>query len=247
MTQKLTTTSGAASTVKTEQTTTAQIPCLPDEMWLQIFTNLTAPETLAARLVCRNWHQLMEDDSLWRFFLGRDFQPSKTDKPKELYQQNCLTNPNLISGVYSTRMFPIGQSMLCRHACTKDGKFIRPTDGGSIQIWDLKNGTLLNTFKNQYDEGVVSLIVTEEGKVIAGYANGKIHLLDLQTGQLEQSFSCPNLSGGRHISHAVARHLISENEKTLISVDDHCNVTVWDLETGKSVQTSIEPGLGNGN
>ena len=238
MTQKLTPTSGAASTVTTVPTATAQIPCLPDEMWLQIFTNLTAPETLAARLVCRNWHQLMEDDSLWRFFFGRDFQLSEVDHPKELYQRNYRTNPNLTHGIYSTTTFPITKGIVCNHACIKDEKFIVPNYDGDIEIWDLKNGTLLHAFKNQYDGAVTSLIVTEEGKVIAGYAKrGRILLWDLHTGQCERSLFYPSqMAGGRYI-YEVARHFISENEKTLISVDDHCKVTIWDLETGKSAQT----------
>ena len=243
MTQKLTPTSGvdqvpAALPVTTGQTATAQIPCLPDEMWLHIFTNFTAPETLTGRLVCRNWHQLMEDDSLWRFFLGRDFQPSKTDKPKELYQRNYRTNPNLIHGIYATTTFTLTETIGYWYICTKGGKLIAPNRAGDIEIWDLKNGTPLNTFKNKNDGDVLSLIVTEEGKVVASYAIGEIKLWDLKTGQCERTLSYPThpMIPGLWTGE-VARQLISENEKTLISVDDDRKVTIWDLETCKIAQT----------
>ncbi len=234
MTSELKSTSGAGQaltplTVTTAQPTAEGIQCLPEEILLHIFTDLTAPETLAARLVCRKWDQLMEDSSLWRFFLGRDFQISETDNPKEVYRRNYCTNPNLTHGIYSTTAVQITKNIVCQHACFKDGKFIIPNYDGDIEIWDLKNGTLLNVFKNQHDGVVSSLIVTEKGQVIAGYVKGKIQLWDLQTGKREHAFICP--------AKSRARHLISENEKTLIWIDDHSNVTICDLETLKCVQT----------
>ncbi len=230
----------ARLTLTSEEAPEEGMQRLPDETMLHILTSLTVPETLAARLVCRRWDRLMEDRSLWHFFLGRDFQPSETENPKELYQENYRTNPNLTRGIYSTRTVPISKNTVCRLARVKDEKLIIPNFDGDIKIWDLQNGTLFNTLQSFHEGVVTSLIVTKEGKVIAGFLKGRIQIWDLQTGEREGSFlSRPPHAGSLPVA---ARHLFSVDEKTLISVDAHSNVTIWDLSTGKMAQTfTLDP------
>lgn len=55
-----------------EINTSGNIASLPDEIFLNIFKNLSINSIASVSSVCKHWNQLAQDSDLWKFLLSRD-------------------------------------------------------------------------------------------------------------------------------------------------------------------------------
>ncbi len=175
------------------------IQLLPTELALGIFAYLETADALACSTVCRQWKMLVSDDSLWKYFLKRDFrcdfQPSETESsPQELYRKkhlsNLVLNINLIFGICSERVCEAGSTPYPNHV-HMEGREAFLSYGHEIEIWDLKSGACKKTLTDVHgkispdSEKFVTLIPTTEGKFISGIQHShegpKIAIWDLET------------------------------------------------------------------
>ncbi len=71
-----------------EEMHSAQTLGLPEEVLLIVFSKMPTSSAAVNSLVCKAWHRINQDTSLWNLFLERDFPDSmKRENPKQLYQQ----------------------------------------------------------------------------------------------------------------------------------------------------------------
>lgn len=48
--------------------------CLPGEIFLEVATHLLVRDVLNMGAACQNWHDLAQDDYLWKQLFRRDFK-----------------------------------------------------------------------------------------------------------------------------------------------------------------------------
>jgi len=64
---------------------------LPSEILLQIFSYLSVTSLCSASQVCRNWHQVSLDESLWKVLYNNEvYQCSKKNKQDITYREACI-------------------------------------------------------------------------------------------------------------------------------------------------------------
>lgn len=59
----------------------------------------------------------------------------------------------------------------------------------SIQLWDLKRGTLDSTLNDSENNSAVTCLATQGEKIAAGYADGKIRVWDSESKQVLVTFN----------------------------------------------------------
>ena len=108
-----------------------------------------------------------------------------------------------------------------------DGKSL--VSGGrdfKINIWNLENGTLINTLTN-HSQAITSIAITKDGqKLISGSHDRKI--------VVDSEF---NLEGNTTPVHSLA---ISPDNKTLFSGSNDGEIKVWNLDNGELIDTLTE-------
>ncbi|MDP5018245.1 MAG: WD40 repeat domain-containing protein, partial [Dolichospermum sp.] len=114
-----------------------------------------------------------------------------------------------------------------------DGKkLIGGSRSGTIKIWDLQTGKLLNTLTSK-SEGVTSLAM--------GGKNGQI----LVSGDIDHTVKVWNLSTGKLLLTIAGHSLpveavaISPDSKTLVSGSDDRQIQIWNLQTGTRLRTLV--------
>ncbi len=206
---------------------------LANELAIKIFSYLRVSEISVVSTVCWQWHQLAEDESLWRFFLKRDFKRLETNHPKEAYR-NCRDfYPNLGRGIYAARRIRThieieGPAAIYRNlllGSKKERKLISGYRDGTIKIWDLAKGVCEKTLVHR--GAVDHLFLTKNGKLISESYHEDLHrsklkIWDLESGVCEQVLNHPG----------ILNSLISTENGTLISGDWEGTIRVLDLATG---------------
>ncbi len=208
------------------QTTQEQIspfanPMVPDEIKLHIFSGLSASEAAIASLVCREWHNLLNDCSLWHLFLRRDYKPFETENPKELYQRCLLTSGNFAKGIFSTKMIPIHASPSL--FCITAEKLVFGSFCYEALVFNLKTLQVDKTLIPRVPLTKHSAFLSaKEGQVII--ADGfKIEVWDVETG------SCTKTLQDRQVS---VFSLCFTTDGCLASGEEDGTVRIWDLKEG---------------
>ncbi len=211
---------------------------LANELTIEIFSYLGISDISAVGSVCWQWHQLANDESLWRFFLKRDFKRLETNNPKEAYR-NCRDfYPNLAQGIYTTRRIAtcieientasIYRNLLI--GSKEDRKLVSGYMDGTIKVWDLESGVCEKTLVHH--GSVEHLFLTKNGKLISEsyhekLNHSKIKIWDLENGVCEQVLKHPG----------ILNSLIPTENGTLISGDWEGTIRVLDLATGDCTMT----------
>ncbi|MGC1878904.1 MAG: hypothetical protein WA347_05650 [Rhabdochlamydiaceae bacterium] len=212
------------------------ISSLPGELIRGIFTELGVSNALIGSNVCHFWNTVLNDNSLWKFFLRRDlrcdFQSLATEgTPKEVYRQEYLFNLNLPKGRYSQKEFDVGsdQSHSCAHI--KGQELFLGLDGNKIEIWDLKSRTRKKTLIDVHGKiasqtgNIVHIVPTNTGKLISGSgSSSEIAVWDLETN------ACIMTIPGSPYS-------IFLNDGKLISHSCGGDIKIWNLENGVCEKT----------
>jgi WD40 repeat protein len=102
------------------------------------------------------------------------------------------------------------------------------TLSGTIELWDIETGTLLQTFAS--DSELMSLTFSPDGSLLAyGTIDGKIHLHQASTGVLVRTFE-----GHRE---PVKRLRFSPDGTLLASAGDEPMVYLWQVDQGILIKT----------
>ncbi len=95
---------------------------------------------------------------------------------------------------------------------------------GSVQVWDLESGQLMQEFEKHLN--VTAAALTEDAHVITGLTDGSIMVWDLKSGRLLRSFE-------GHIGGWL-RALMLTGDGRVVSAEDYDHtIKVWALESGR--------------
>lgn len=105
-----------------------------------------------------------------------------------------------------------------------------PSRGGDIAIWQVADGTLLQTFTNVHSDAVFGLDFSADGRYLAsGAADKSVKVLDLATGKVMKSFE-------GHTHHVLGVSW-KRDGRTLASAGADNVIKVWDVVTGERKKT----------
>lgn len=236
------------------------INTVPREIILEIFKYLEIEDLGEVAQVCRQWNLCNQDDTLWRFFLKRDFWEERpVAKAKEVYRRYHQLNIHLSRGIYATRTYQILNS--CPPVINeKQVIFGREQD---IEILNLATGKQEQTLKG-HTEKITSLLLTKEGKLISSSLDKTIKIWNLKEGYCEQTVCTGRKAGSFAVTEQkiiggfddgtikiwekgyektlskdkdIVCQLLLISEEKLIS--RHCNghLEIWNLNTGRCEET----------
>ncbi|GMK59467.1 hypothetical protein CspeluHIS016_0800730 [Cutaneotrichosporon spelunceum] len=170
---------------------------LPIELALHCVSFIDDPRTLVrAMSVCKYWHDLLQDERLWRDMHTRQlFRPQLSPSyapappPSAAYAtttQNSIHKPQ--------NSLPKGSRASAWGKRSVPKRLTQPVRSYREQFRDayltennwLRGGRLLTMHSSMGDSVVTSLVVNEE-YIVIGMANSKIHVFDAATGHYVQS------------------------------------------------------------
>jgi WD40 repeat protein len=105
-----------------------------------------------------------------------------------------------------------------------------PTRGGDIEIWEVADGKLRQSFTNVHSDAVFGLDFSADGKYLASSAADKfVKVLDLATGKVVKTFE-------GHTHHVLGVSW-KRDGRTLASAGADNVIKVWDFVTGERKKT----------
>ncbi|MFL5728916.1 MAG: caspase family protein [Cytophagaceae bacterium] len=123
----------------------------------------------------------------------------------------------------------------CLSFCPDGQSFVSGCSDHTIKQWNVSSGTVVRTIQSRADHTgpVHALAVSSDGKLLAS-ANHSTYLYDLASGRKIRSFEGKHTGGVKAIA-------ISPNGKYLATsgVDESMSVEIWNIETGKHLQTLL--------
>ncbi|CAK9784439.1 WD40 repeat-like protein [Cutaneotrichosporon oleaginosum] len=168
---------------------------LPVELALHCVSFIDDPRTLASAMrVCKYWHDLLQDERLWREMHTRQlFRPklsaSHTPQPPPSAAYATTTQSRLERGARPPRNSAAawGKRSLPKRSAPQARSYREKFRDAYLteNNW-LSGGRLLTMHCSMGDSVVTSLVVNEE-YIVIGMANSKIHVFDAGTGHYVQS------------------------------------------------------------
>ena len=118
-------------------------------------------------------------------------------------------------------------------ATTSDGKYIVSGGYGSIiELWEIRNGEKVKTFKEHSNGIINSVAITPDGKyIVIGSSDKTIKLCEIASGKEVRTFE--GYSGG---VNSVA---ITLDGKYIVSGSDDDIIKLWEIKTGKLLASYV--------
>lgn len=219
---------------------------MPHEIIINILRFLPLNELANVSLVSKALKQLADDDSLWKYFVIRDFfnAPKIKSTYKETYQSVLhLETPNSIHERYHKFSIRTGIPF-SNIAFIKNGHFITGSYDSTITRWDAEGERSIPFYSLPFTNNCVHVLLpfNNEESLIAGYKDGKIRIINLKTDECVQI-----LEGHSDITSIK----LSKDERWLSvrckpfpmdvrfnqpQVNEH-QIKTWDLQTYKCINT----------
>ena len=228
--------SQAAQTIISVGTiSSAPMPTLPIDMIFTCLSFLSAKDVVTCSSVCKQWHQVAQDNRLWASLLERDFphfcktEVKHIENAKQVYQDQCRFRRNRAKGIYAVTAMPIENKLIRALISTKDGQLILACSDSMIEIRYPNTGKLVKTLQGHINQ-VRSLVLTEGNQLISGDSGGIIKIWDLNTG------TCLMTLQGHH-TEEVNSLILSKDKQQFISGSFDKTIKIWDLNTGTCLMT----------
>ena len=220
-------------------TPTRTIQDVPQEIMLQIFSNLSAPDASKASRVCREWNLLLNDNDLWKIFFNRDFKPrgdsSKVENAQKDYKACYILGSNLTNGVCAQHVLRGHTGKVECLAYANEFLFSGSQDK-TIRVWH--NRTLIRVlsghkdgitsifYPNGHKDAVTSLVYADE-LLCSGSADKTIKVWDIKTGDCLRTLE----------GHEGAITCLVDADGLLCSGSADNKIKVWDKDTGECLHT----------
>ena len=207
---------------------------LPKDIQVNVLSYLPILDIASCSLVSKEWHQLANDNSLWRLLLKRDFSRftkkvgiKPAENAKQVYQ-NYRFRTNITKGLYATTtIHNPGGGVSFKSIVSKEGLLVSGDYFGQIIIWDLKKEAQEVYFKQAHTKRIGALAFTNEGHLISASIEGEIKIWDLKTGDCLNTFQ-------EYPGDDI--HLVATKENLLISGSSGNEmIKIWDLTTKQCV------------
>ncbi len=210
---------------------------VPLEITCLFFTWLTAQEIGTAPLVCKQWHQILEKDDVWRILLYRYFPDINHSIVKNFknFRDACQTILcNFDKVLYVSYTLP-GHKVdreLVAFVTINGNTLFSVDDACRIKGWDLNTKKCIMTLQDSESERITSLAVSAVSgrRVFCGADECTLTVWDIDNGVCQGVFGV----GGAYArkSHSVGSLITDGDGKTLYSGADDGTITIWDLKTG---------------
>ena len=219
---------------------------MPHEIIINILSFLPLKKLADVSLVSKALKQFTDDDSLWKYFVIRDFfkAPKIKSTYKETYQSVLnLETPNSIHERY--HKFSIKTDVpLSIIAFLKNVHFLTGSYDSAITRWDAEGERRLPLYRRPNANNSVHVLLpfNNDESLIAGYKDGRIRIINLKTDECFQT-----LEGHEDIIGVK----LSKDERWLsvrckpFPMDPRFNqpqidkyqIKTWDLQTYKCINT----------
>ncbi len=137
---------------------------------------------------------------------------------------------NLETGEFISTPAASINSQTCVVATPDNRSIVTGATDGKLRIWDRRTGQLSKTL-SAHTEAIVSLAVTADNLLIAGDVTGVIYLWSMAAGTFQR------LEG--HRAAVIALVLTPDGQQLMTGGDDGM-VRIWDLPSGRLLQTLQE-------
>lgn len=215
---------------------------LPEELWLQIFSELESPRDIAnASLACKKFHTICADPYLWKSLYGKShFQKCNASScpilTKRSYPALCRDHMtferNVRSGKWTSFHFAFADTLLFQTELHGNLLFMRAmkqSEGQErpyLRIWDLATGKCLSEFPG---DPLVHQEKSSTNSPLFLIFRDSFSIIDPKTAAESQTFKISDLDQDIAFQIAAADRLYRILEDGTIKV--------WDLKSGNCLQT----------
>lgn len=203
---------------------------LPEELIVQIFSNLGVKDVLSIAETCKYFYLISKDDMLWKVFC-RQLSPNAEVSSGYLSLYDELAHfrsvqHHLRMGLHNLQTLGGHKHRVSCVKCAKD-MIISGSWDHTIRIWDAKTGRVLHILRG-HSQDVVSLLV-EGDRLFTGSWDRTIRVWDINTGEHLQTIS-------RHLGTVHALTIMGDFIFVSTGLAGK-KINVFNKETGEFVQT----------
>ncbi|KAK2192588.1 hypothetical protein NP493_26g03018 [Ridgeia piscesae] len=216
---------------------------LPHNVSLQILSFLDPVSLCRASSVCRSWHELVDDPSLWRrlcsltkWKLARSIEqkqfiqhmmPGGSINWKKVFSERFRLRNNWLRGKCNVRTFE-GHTQGISCVQFDDTRIVSGSSDKTIKVWNIRTNSPWSVQTLVGHSGTVRCLYLEGNRLVSGSTDTTIKVWDLSTQQSWSSIACKVTMTG-HLD--TVRCLQVDDEKVISGSYDK-TLKVWDIRTG---------------
>lgn len=216
---------------------------LPYNVSLQVLSFLDPVSLCRASSVCRSWHQLLLDQSLWRrlcsltkWKLARSVEqkqfiqhmmPDGSIHWKKVFSERFRLRNNWLRGKCNVRTFE-GHTQGISCVQFDDTRIVSGSSDKTIKVWNIRTNSPWSVQTLVGHSGTVRCLFLEGNRLVSGSSDTTIKVWDLSTQQSWSSIACKVTMTG-HLD--TVRCLQVDDEKVISGSYDK-TLKLWDIRTG---------------
>lgn len=168
-----------------------------------------------------------------RTFQSKRYIPAVAFSPDGRYAALSGEGLNLWEIETGKEMWTFGK-LFSAVAFSPDGRYLAGANfKGQTEMWEMKTGEPVRTFKGYTKEPVRSVSFSPDGKNILTARHGAIHLWDLSTASVKKTLK----EGGKYFLNANSVKYLKNGKLILSAGRGSSPLLLWDIESEKQIRT----------
>ncbi|RUS70730.1 hypothetical protein EGW08_021508 [Elysia chlorotica] len=224
------------------------ITWLPSDLATKVMSYLDPVSLCQASQVCKVWHQLADDQTLWRRFCCQTkWRLSRAAEHKQVISHMCQEGSIQWKNVFAER-FRLRNNWL-KGRCTvrtfeghlqgiscvqfDDSRIVSGSSDKTIKVWNMRTNAPWSVQTLMGHHGTVRCLHLEGNRLVSGSCDTTIKVWDLSAQESWSSIACKVTMTG----HSDTVRCLQADDDKVISGSYDKTLKIWDLKSGELRRT----------
>lgn len=217
---------------------------LPANQAARIMSYLDPVSLCRASQVCKMWHQLTDEPSLWRRFCCQQkwrlskaaehkqvishMSPQGSIQWKEVFAERFRLRQNWLKGRCTVRTFE-GHSQGISCVQFDDSRIVSGSSDKTIKVWNIRTNAQWSVQTLVGHSGTVRCLHLEGNRLVSGSTDCMIKVWDLSTQESWSSIACKVTMTG----HSDTVRCLQVDDQKVVSGSYDKTLKIWDINSGR--------------